>query len=246
MASKHAYKIEIIPWDHLSPEHVKRMHDQRVACGWRADEVLEWAESAKRGGKTFYWAVLAQDVPNRNELLAQHIAAYPKESEPLRDTAIEIRFALHQPTGRDFTPIGHVALDVHDAKEDAKLGLPVGTVWVHQLYISSALQGGGYGVATMARVESIAAQEPMNAKWMALDTLAKEVQKEAGDIASIDVGMGNIMPITSKEEWYTRLGYQTYQQGPGYTYQAPDGRSIQLRVSYMKKRIDRETQSPSC
>lgn len=92
---------------------------------------------------------------------------------------------------------------------------------------------------------------------MALDTLAKEVQKEAGDVTSIDVGMGNIIPVvsytichiqnnikyscqTSKEEWYARQGYETYKQGPGYTYQTPDKRSIQLRVSYMKKRISGE------
>ncbi|KAI1133601.1 hypothetical protein F5Y10DRAFT_228155 [Nemania abortiva] len=238
MASKHAWKIEIIPWDHLSPKHVQRMHDQRVACGWRASEVPEWVKSAKEGGKMFYWAVLAENIPDRNALLEQYIAANPKETEPLQDTATEIRLAQRQPTGRDFMPIGHVALDVHDVKHDAKLGLPPNTVWVHQLYISSALQGGGYGVATMAKVEATAAQEPMKAKWMALDTLAKEVQKEAGDISSIDVGNGNIMPITSKEEWYARQGYQTYKQGPGYTYQAPDGHSIQLHVSYMKKRID--------
>ncbi|KAK5628528.1 hypothetical protein RRF57_004243 [Xylaria bambusicola] len=208
------------------------MHDQRVACGWRADEVPEWVESAKRGGKMFYWVVLAEDVPNRNTLLAQHIATQPKEAEPLRDTAKEIRLAKREPTGRAFLPVGHVALDVHDPEEDARLGLPSGTVWVHQLFISSALQGGGYGVATMARVESIAAQEPMNGKWMALDTLAKEV--------AIDMGMENIVPVTSKEEWYARQGYETYWQGPGYTYQAPDGCNIQLRVSYMKKRIDGE------
>ncbi|GAP82600.2 putative acyl- N-acyltransferase [Rosellinia necatrix] len=140
-------------------------------------------------------------------------------------------------------PIGHVALDVHDAEEDAELGLPPGAVWVHQLYISNTLQGGGYGVATMANIEAIAAQEPMKGKWMALDTLAKEVQKEmqmeAGETASIDVGMGNMVPVTSKEEWYARQGYQTYKRGPGYTYQTPEGRSIQLLVSYMKKRIDR-------
>ncbi|KAI1430357.1 hypothetical protein F5Y12DRAFT_709370 [Xylaria sp. FL1777] len=238
MTSKHACKIEIIPWDHLSPEHVQRMHDQRVACGWRANEVPEWVDSAKRGGKMFYWAVLAEDVPNRNTLLAQHIAAHPKETEPLRDTATEIRLAQRQPTGRSFMPVGHVALDVHDAEEDARLGLPPDTVWVHQLFISSVLQGGGYGAGTMAKVESIAAQEPMNGKWMALDTMAKEVQSEAGDVASIDVGMGNMIPVTSKEEWYARQGYETYRQGPGYTYQTPDKRNIQLRVSYMKKRID--------
>ncbi|KAI0525743.1 hypothetical protein F5B22DRAFT_251070 [Xylaria bambusicola] len=239
MTSKHICKIEVIPWDHSSPDHVQRMHDQRVACGWRADEVPEWIESAKRGGKMFYWAVLAEDVPNRNELLAQHIATQPKEAEPLRDTAQEVRLAKREPTGRDFLPVGHVALDVHDPEEDAKLGLPAGTVWVHQLFISNALQGGGYGAATMAKVESIAAQEPMNGKWMALDTLAKEVPAEMGSM-TIDVGMGNIVPVTSKEEWYARQGYETYRQGHGYTYQAPDGRNIQLRVSYMKKRINGE------
>ncbi|KAI8956259.1 hypothetical protein F4801DRAFT_7859 [Xylaria longipes] len=235
MASKHAWKIEIIPWDHSSPEHVQRMINQRIACGWRADEVREWVESAEMGGRTFYWAVLAEDVPDRNALLERHIASHPKEKEHLRDTASKIRLAARQPTGRDFMPVGHVALDVHDAQEDAKLGLPPSTVWVHQLYISSALQGGGYGAATMAKVEIIAAQEPMNGVWMALDTLAKEGQKETGD--GTDVGTDSITPVTSKEEWYARQGYETYKQGPGYTYQTPDGNSIQLRVSYMKKRI---------
>ncbi|KAI8633407.1 hypothetical protein F5Y19DRAFT_299045 [Xylariaceae sp. FL1651] len=243
MASKHAWKIEIIPWDHLSLEHVQRMYDQRVACGWRADEVSCWVESAKKGGKLFYWAVLSRDLPDRNTLLEQHIRAYPNEAKPLRDTATEIRLVPRQPSGTEFIPIGHVALDIHDAEEDAKLGLPSpGTAWVHQLFISNALQGGGYGVATMAKIEAVAAQEPMNATMMALDTLAKEVQKEAGNIQSIDVGMGNVIPVTSKEEWYARQGYQVYKQGPGYTYRTSDGRSIQLTVSYMKKEIGQETE----
>lgn len=186
----------------------------------------------------FYWAVLAEDLPGRDALLKRYIAAHSEETKPLQDTATEIRLARRTPTSRDFTPIGHVALDIHDVEEDTKLGLPPGTVWVHQLYISSALRGGGYGVATMTKVEAIAAQEPMRGKWMALDTLAKEVQNEVGDVGSIDVGMGSIVPVTSKEDWYARQGYQTYKQGPGYIYQTPDGRNIQLRVSYMKKRID--------
>lgn len=163
-----------------------------------------------------------------------------------------------QPTGKNFIPVGHVALDVHDPKEDAKLGLPPGTVWVHQLYISSALQGGGYGAATMAKIEAIAAQEPMNKVWMALDTLAKETQEETGDGTA--VGTDSITPVvsytichvmsnttlsifeqTSKEEWYARQGYETYKRGLGYTYQTPDGNSIQLWVSYMKKRISGRT-----
>jgi GNAT superfamily N-acetyltransferase len=109
------------------------------------------------------------------------LAKVLQEAECLQDTAIEIRLVPRQPTGREFIPVGHFALDIHDAGQDAKLGLPPRTVWVHQLFISRALQGGGYGVATMAKVEATAAQEPMNATWMALDTLAKEVQKEADD-----------------------------------------------------------------
>lgn len=89
-----------------------------------------------------------------------------------------------------------MALDIHDAKDDAELGLPPDTVWVHQLYISSALQGGGYGLATMAKAEAIAAQEPMRGKWMALDTLAKEVPK-VDDGISIEVGMSNIGVVVS-------------------------------------------------
>lgn len=94
-------------------------------------------------------------------------------------------------------PIGHVALAIHDAEEDATLGLPPDTVWAHQLFISGALQGGGYGVATMAEVEAIAAQEPWSGKWMALDTLAKDVQRETGDITPIGVDKGHIVPVVS-------------------------------------------------
>ncbi|KAI1113135.1 hypothetical protein F5Y14DRAFT_230994 [Nemania sp. NC0429] len=208
------------------------MHDQRVACGWRADEVPEWVESAKRGGRMFYWAVLAEDLPDRDALLKRYIAAHPQETKCLQDTATEIRLVRRQPTGRDFTPVGHVALDIHDDEEDAKLGLPQNTVWVHQLYISSTLRGGGYGVATMAKVEAVAAQEPMKGEWMALDTLVKEVQEE------VQKQVGDTIPVASKEDWYARQGYQTYKQGPGYIYQTPDGHNIQLRVSYMKKRLD--------
>jgi hypothetical protein len=62
--SKHAWKVQLVPWDYTSPEHISRMHDQRVACGWRADEVLSWAESARKGGKWFYWVVgLSREPP---------------------------------------------------------------------------------------------------------------------------------------------------------------------------------------
>ncbi|KAK7754052.1 hypothetical protein SLS62_003898 [Diatrype stigma] len=144
MASKHAWKVELIPWDHLSPEQA-----------------------------------LTEAVPGRKELLETHIKAYPQEAASIEDTAREVRLAPRQPTGKRFTPIGHVALDIHDPDEDEKLGLPrEGVAWLHQLYVSYALQGKGYGAAAMSQVEALAVNKPLNAKLLALDTIAKESQMD--------------------------------------------------------------------
>jgi hypothetical protein len=57
MSAKHAWKVELIPWDYKSTEHVTRWYEQRVACGWRAEEVPENVEKAKKGDRMFYWVV---------------------------------------------------------------------------------------------------------------------------------------------------------------------------------------------
>ena len=82
-----------------------------------------------------------------------------------------------EPTGARFTPIGHIALEIHTPEEDEKFDLPgEGVVWVHQLYISYALQKGGFGMAAMAQVEMLAVRQPMNAKILALDTMSEKDQ----------------------------------------------------------------------
>ncbi|KAI1503974.1 hypothetical protein F5X99DRAFT_374043 [Biscogniauxia marginata] len=238
MVSKHAWKVELIPWDHSSPEHVERMYDQRVACGWRSDEVPSWVESAKSGGKIFYWIIFSDTLTDRGELEQKHAVAYPKESTPLRDTASEVRLVSRQPTGREFIPIGHVALDIHDAEEDTKLGLPSpGTVWVHQLYISYALQGGGYGTGAMSKVEALAAQEPMNATVLALDTMAKGMDLSPEHAEVLEKELKSPISKISKEEWYERQEYKTYKRGAGYVYRSQMGHQIPLTVAYMKKMI---------
>lgn len=62
MASTHALKLELIPWDHASEEQVTRLYEQRIACGWRADEVPSYVESAEKAGKMFFWVVGNFDV----------------------------------------------------------------------------------------------------------------------------------------------------------------------------------------
>lgn len=50
-------RIDLIPWDFNSEEHQQRMYLQRLACGWRSDEIQKWAELGRAGKKTLYWIV---------------------------------------------------------------------------------------------------------------------------------------------------------------------------------------------
>lgn len=237
--SRHAWKIELIPWDPSSPEHVQRMYDQRVACGWRADEIPQWVDAAKKGEKLFYWAVFSDAVPDREALIKKHVEAYPKEAIPLKETAAEIRLVPRQPTLAEFTPIGHVAVAIHKPEEDERLGLPpTGTVWIHGLYISRALHGGGFGAGTMSKTEAIATQSPMNAKIVALDTLSKEAQT-VPETREILYGNGRIPePKVPNEDWYVRLGYEVFGRGDNiYVTLSKEGDAAPINVVYMRKLV---------
>lgn len=50
-------RVELVPWDFDSEEHRARMHLQRLACGWRSEEVQKWAEQGRAATKTLYWIV---------------------------------------------------------------------------------------------------------------------------------------------------------------------------------------------
>lgn len=68
------HKIELIPWDCESDEHVERMYQQRIACGWRSDEVhKQWVDLTRAGEKMLYWAVSPDPV---SLLVSLHAAVY--------------------------------------------------------------------------------------------------------------------------------------------------------------------------
>lgn len=51
-------RVELVPWDHDSSEHIERMYLQRLGCGWRSEEVREkWTQLGREGTKTLYWIV---------------------------------------------------------------------------------------------------------------------------------------------------------------------------------------------
>ncbi|KAH7031210.1 uncharacterized protein B0I36DRAFT_323423 [Microdochium trichocladiopsis] len=239
MASKHAWKVELLPWDHLDPDHVERLYVQRVACGWREEEVPQYVESAKQGGKIFYWVVLSDNLPDRDAVLQRHSERYPTEATPLRDSAQLIRGVPRDPTGAQFWPVGHIALDIHTPEEDAKHGLPgEGVVWMHQLYISYALHAGGYGSAAVAKGEEIAAQGPMKGKIMVLDTMASRTQSNPDFLHAMFTSKGNPLPKITNEQWYTRLGYKTFgKELLVPQWEARPGVYVDIDIVFMSKPI---------
>ncbi|KAL9113940.1 MAG: hypothetical protein Q9227_002074 [Pyrenula ochraceoflavens] len=187
MTSKHAWKAELIPWDYESKEHVTRLYDQRIACGFMAEKVPSFVEAASHdsyGRSSGPWDAFGTahskiSQGSRDQATNVDIAESPQESSALTDTANRVRLTPREPSGKQFTPIGHIALDIHPANENEKLGLPrSGVVWVHHLYISYTLQRRGLGVAAMSKAEQIATLEPLNASIMALDTLIKEIHMD--------------------------------------------------------------------
>jgi hypothetical protein len=55
-------KLDLIPWDYNSPDHVERAYLQRVACGWRSEEIPDWIEKCKKGVMNVYFLVSVDHI----------------------------------------------------------------------------------------------------------------------------------------------------------------------------------------
>lgn len=49
--------VILIPWDPESPEHVDRLVQQRIACGWKQDYVENWRDQQREGKIGLHWIV---------------------------------------------------------------------------------------------------------------------------------------------------------------------------------------------
>lgn len=50
--------IQLIPWDPESGDHVQRLIQQRIACGWNEEMVEpDWREQQRLGHKSIHWVV---------------------------------------------------------------------------------------------------------------------------------------------------------------------------------------------
>ncbi|KAK1969869.1 hypothetical protein LY78DRAFT_314734 [Colletotrichum sublineola] len=222
MATPVAARVELIPWDARSDEHVRRMHAQRVACGWRADEVGEWKDRQLNGTKFMC-----------------HLVRYPDESTPLKDTANLERMTHRPPAAQEFMPVGHISLE-RKPETDAELGLPAnGVFWITSLYVSWALQEGGLGRVVMRQLEALAAGDSFQARVLALDTPTKEFQLSPEFIKTsyTDRGWGVPKVLRSTQEWYERQGYAVFHRNDeGYPWTHPmSGQVLNIPLVWMKK-----------
>ncbi|OAA64032.1 Acyl-CoA N-acyltransferase [Cordyceps fumosorosea ARSEF 2679] len=199
--------IALIPWDPASPGHADRMKIQRHACGWDADKVPYWQKKVAAGDKLLFWIVLERGDMEDALLLAGR-AAGAAEGEPLRDTAAQVGRTTRTATGEAFIPIGHIALDEYP-KRNVLFGLPMATLWIKSLYISTAIQSSGLGRKAMAQVETMAAGAPFRSAALALDTTHPEWHRREGSrrLYGTDEPPAGAPPIHTNHAWYARQDY---------------------------------------
>lgn len=162
-----------------------------------------------------------------------------QESAPITDTATTHWQQPRTPTNRAFIPIGHVALDLRP-EENAHLKLTdEGIVWVAGLYISWALQSHGFGREAMGVVERIASQEPLNAKWIVLDTMPKDQQMKSAFIEKVYTAQGKPNPAVPTQDWYEKQGYEAFARDVAmYKWEnAITGETEDFDYLYLRKKL---------
>ena len=148
-----------------------------------------------------------------------------------------------------------------------RLGLPrTGVCWVVSLYVSWAIQNGGLGRSAMRRIESLAAEPPLSAEVMVLDTAAKQWQLNESVADLLYEGRGLSRPAVStyayvnrqraasrevtdarvpgeqvlkaSEDWYERQGYEVFRREEvGYAWISPAGDIVNVPLVYLKKSL---------
>ncbi|CRK18102.1 hypothetical protein BN1723_011501 [Verticillium longisporum] len=178
--------VALVPWDPLSPEHIDRLTQQRIDCGWHVDKPSgAWKEAQQGGIKCIYWL----------------------------------------PSGKEFFPVGHIALDISYYEADGfNLNLPEGsTLWIKSLFISKALRSSGIGRAAMDKLEGMATSPPLSATTLMLDTLFKDDQIRFQK------------PKVANQDWYARRGYRLVHTEPGFYEDEKQFQGAIPRTVFMRK-----------
>jgi len=232
------FQVLLIPWDPASPEHVQRLVQQRIACGWDYEAVERWKAAQESGKSNLQWIVLDDSDPEKDAKSLKHAEAYPQEQEPLVDSAISFggKSRIIPSPQRTFTPVGHISLGrVSTEYETSGFAKnEQGLYWISNFYVSRALQGCGLGRAAMDTVENLAISEPLCAKTLALNA----INKDDLDREEKYKALGLTIPPFSNQEWYERRGYQVYNNVEKlFSKVDSTGKTWYWNVVFLKKEI---------
>ncbi len=50
-------RVNLVPWDPDSSQHVQRLYDQRLTCGWKEERVEKWRTMQREGKIAIHWLV---------------------------------------------------------------------------------------------------------------------------------------------------------------------------------------------
>lgn len=116
-------------------------------------------------------------------------------------------------------------------------------VWLAGLFISQALQSGGFGREVMRTIEGIAAAADASpfgvpARWVVLDTITKEIQMSPL-ARQFYLAHGKPMVTVANQDWYERQGYEVFERATSaYKLDIPNtGESLNIDYLYLRKRL---------
>jgi len=212
------------------------MYEQRVACGWKAEQVESWRELQRSGKITLQWVVLSPTDLSLFTKIAKHSNAYPTQSTPLLDTATSLGGKPRpeiEITEKEFMPVGHISLNT-EYEEPGFVEPEEGLYFIATFWISPTLQSLGLGRASMDAVEKMAISEPLNARVLALSTVANEYagKKERWE------ALGREPPVLSNQDWYARRGYVVFKRvEEKWSEKDPMGKEWWFPAVFMRKDI---------
>ncbi|KAH6684843.1 hypothetical protein F5X68DRAFT_20690 [Plectosphaerella plurivora] len=197
--------VALIPWDPTSEDHIQRLIEQRIECGWHEDmPAVYWKKLQLQGTKCIYWVVPQPVEVGAAEKLEAQMT--PKQRVPLLDTCTTLRGQSLTPSKQPFIPVGHIALDMtHPAADALGFKKPTeGVIWIKSLFVLESLQSNGLARAAMDTLEAMLASEPLCAKTLLLDTMQKDDQIKLK------------APKLTTQAWYERRGYRVIHVDPGF------------------------------
>lgn len=94
----------------------------------------------------------------------------------------------------------------------------------------------------MHHAETIAAQPPLNGKWIVLDTMSREQQLSSVFVSKVYLANGKPAPSVAIQDWYERQGYRVFAtEKAGYQWVNPTtGEREGIDYLFLKKRLQEE------